>query len=243
MRASSDPPSPRAPVPFLVSRRGVAATAGATVLAGVVFLALPSLDLEVARLFYGGDGTFIGHGPWNDGLRRILSWAPFVLLGCLVALHAARRFGRAVAWAPTTRGLVFLVLSAVAAPGIMANVVLKDHSHRPRPIQTQDFGGSLPYRPFGTFDGGCRRNCSFVSGEGSAAVWTVAPALLVPASVQPLALAAAVVLGVGTSLLRMSFGGHYLSDVVFAALFTLLVVAACWRVVFGRVSSPSATEN
>ena len=120
-------------------------------------------------------------------------------------------------------------LSLALGPGLLVNTMLKDHSHRPRPAQVQQFGGLEAFRPFYRFDGACLRNCSFVSGEGSTAFWTVAPALLVPLAYRAPAVAAALLFGAMTGLLRMAFGGHFLSDTVFGALLTWLVILACWR--------------
>ena len=76
-----------------------------------------------------------------------------------------------------------------------------------------EFGGPWRFRPLETFDGECRRNCSFVSGEVATAAWTLAPALLAPPPFRVLAVGAALGFTAATALLRMSFGGHYLSDV------------------------------
>ena len=52
------------------------------------------------------------------------------------------------------------------------------------------------------------------------------PSVWSPAAPGPCCAAVAAAMGVGaaTGVLRMAFGGHFLSDVVFAALFTLLLV-------------------
>jgi len=127
-----------------------------------------------------------------------------------------------------------MVLSLALGPGLLVNVGLKDHWHRPRPVQVTAFGGPDAFRPFDTRDGQCRRNCSFVSGEGSSSFWTVAPALLAPPPWRTLALGAALLFAAATGLLRMAFGGHFLSDTLFAALLTWFVIAATWALVFRR---------
>ena len=53
------------------------------------------------------------------------------------------------------------------------------------------------------------------------------------------ALAAALAYAAATGLLRMGFGGHFLSDTLLAALFTWLVIAAVWRTALG-LRSPRA---
>ena len=211
-----------------------AALVAAMVATGAVFALVPALDLDVAALFYAGRNTFVGQTPLGEAVRKIAYWLPTALLLLSAAFYAARRFGAWRGWAPTGRGLAMLALSFAIGPGLLTNTLLKDHSHRPRPYQTSVFGGSDAFRPFYTFDGACGRNCSFVSGEGSAAAWTVAPALLLPPPLGLPAVAAALAFSVGAGLLRMSFGGHYLSDTIFAFLFTWTVIWLVWVLLLGR---------
>jgi membrane-associated phospholipid phosphatase len=74
--------------------------------------------------------------------------------------------------------------------------------------------------------GGCDSNCSFVSGETSSAVWMAAPAMLAPPPWRYAALGAAALYSVGFAFIRLLAGGHFLSDVIFAAIFTCLVIWA-----------------
>ncbi len=227
-------------VDAVTSNRSLLVALAAILVMAVVFGLFPDLDLAAARLFYTGDGHFVGQGTAGHALRRVFYGAPFAILGLMLVLFLAGRAGRAAPWAPGGRGIAFLALSLALGPGLLVNTILKDHSHRPRPAQVAEFGGPSEFRPFYALDGTCERNCSFVSGEGSAAFWTVGPALLAPASMQPGALAGALVFGVSVSLLRMAFGGHFLSDTIFAALFTWLVLIATWRICFaaGRERPP-----
>ena len=61
--------------------------------------------------------------------------------------------------------MIFLIATMIIGPGLIVNLGLKDHWHRPRPIQTQDFNGPDPFVPWYDDKGGCKKNCSFVSGE------------------------------------------------------------------------------
>ncbi len=222
--------------PFMVSGRGVAAALALTVLTAIVFGLFPDLDLAAAALFYLGNGRFAGVTPLGEALRRVFFVVPFLVLAGTAVLYglrrAAMRRGTRPGWAPSGRGLTVMVASLALGPGLLVNVGLKDHWHRPRPVQVTAFGGPDAFRPFDARDGQCRRNCSFVSGEGSSSFWTVAPALLAPPPWRALALGAALLFAAATGLLRMAFGGHFLSDTLFAALFTWLVIAATWTLVF-----------
>ena len=123
-----------------------------------------------------------------------------------------------------------LFLTFALGPGLLVNGLLKAHSHRPRPLHTQEVVDSGDaYRPFYAFDGACARNCSFSSGETAAAFWTVAPALLAPPAVRLLAVSAALIFGVAVGAARMMAGAHYLSDVAFSALAVLTLIVGIRR--------------
>jgi membrane-associated phospholipid phosphatase len=154
--------------------------------------------------------------------------APYVALAGLVGAYVLRRMGR-IQRGPNGRAIIFLVATLALGPGLLVNGLLKEHTGRPRPEFTDTFGGPWAFRPWYDFSGDCPTNCSFASGETSTAAWTLAPALLAPPPIRAYALAGAFLLTLATSLLRMAFGGHYLSDVTLAALFTFLIVLAGYR--------------
>ena len=156
----------------------------------------PGVDLAVAHVFYDRGG-FIGH----DGLERFgrdfFRVAPFVVLAAYIALYGLRRAGVAVFWAPTGLGVIFLIATLAIGPGLIVNLGLKDHAHRPRPVHVVAFGGTDEFRPWYRFDGACKINCSFVSGEAASGFWMVAPALVAPPPWRAPAVAGALVFGVG----------------------------------------------
>lgn len=215
----------------MTSTRLLAASLAALVFAAMIFVLGPGLDLRVAAFFARAGGGFVGQTPTGEALRRIAADLPVGIMAAFALLFVARRLGWARLWAPNGAGLLVMALSLALGPGLLVNTVLKDHSHRPRPAQVMEFGGTERFQPFFSFSGECPRNCSFVSGEGSSAFWTLAPAMLLPPPARLVALAAAVAFGAATGTLRMAFGGHFLSDTVFAALLTWLVVLGCWRLV------------
>lgn len=203
-----------------MSRQALFLTLLATLVCGAVFALWPELDLAVARYFVG-DGAFAGSGASARAWRWILYSLPTATLAGAALLWLSGRL--------PGRSLMFLVLSIALGPGLLVNVILKDHWHRPRPVQTLEFGGPYPFTPWYRLDGGCVKNCSFVSGETSAAAWLVAPASLAPPPLRLAAMALAIGITAATGVTRMAFGGHYLSDVLFAALFSLLVTQGLFR--------------
>lgn len=196
-------------------------------LALLVLAARPDFDLVAARVFYGGTAHFVGD-TGAGVIIRYSAWAlPFLVWVVLLLAWIGRRLGLFDAcWSPTGRSVLFLTLSMAIGPGLLVHGTLKEISHRPRPTSVAAFGGHDAFRPFFAFDGVCRHNCSFPSGETAAASWMLAPASLVPQPWTGAALTGAVVFASATGLLRMAFGAHFLSDILGAALITILVVLA-----------------
>ncbi len=199
----------------------------ALVAVGIVFALWPGLDLAVTRWIYD-DGGFWG-GAAARRARDILRLAPFWLLGGLVLLGLLRRATGRIP-GPSLAALVFLGASLTIGSGLIVNLGLKDHSHRPRPVHVLEFGGNMEFRPWDRFDGACVKNCAFASGEAASGAWMLAPALLAPPPFEAVAVAGAALYAVTTSALRVAFGGHFLSDVLMGGLISAIVVMASWRV-------------
>ena len=216
----------RGPVRILI------ALVAALVAVGIVFAAWPGLDLAVTRYFYD-NGGFWGGIEARDA-RDILRLAPFWLLGVLALLCLMRWITKWRPPAPTCRALLFLAASLILGSGVIVNYGLKDHSHRPRPVHVREFGGNQEFRPWYRFDGACHKNCSFASGEAASGAWMIAPALLAPPPLQGVAVAGALLYAVVTSVLRLAFGGHFLSDVLMGGLISAITVMAMWRFYYRR---------
>ena len=199
-----------------------------TALTLVVFALSPWLDLALARFFFA-DGGFIGNGPAAKLARDFFRITPFVALALFAALWLAKRLGARPRWAPSGRAVVFLIATIAIGPGLIVNLGLKDHWHRPRPTHVQEFNGTDSFRPWYDDMGACKKNCSFVSGEAATGFWMVAPASLLPPPWRGATMLAAFAFGVGASLLRMAAGGHYLSDVLLGGLVTLIVIEIARR--------------
>ena len=201
----------------------------------LVLAVKPDLDLRVAALFYVSPQHFAADTPLGRVARDAAWFSPFILLGALVLTSLAARLNL---WpqrrALTTRSLAFVVLSFALSPGLLVYGTFKPLAHRPRPHNVTAFGGPDLFRPLGRFDGACTHSCSFPSGETAGALWTLAPASLLPLPWRGMATGTALLFGAATGLLRIAFGGHFLSDVLGAAFFTLLSVGLALRLVRPR---------
>jgi membrane-associated phospholipid phosphatase len=118
------------------------------------------------------------------------------------------------------------------APGLLVNVVLKDHWGRSRPIDVTQFGGREHFVAWWDPRGDCPANCAFVSGDVAGAFWTIAPAALAPPQWRAVAYGAALALGTGMAAIRVMAGAHFPSDVIFAGVLTFLVIWLAYALIY-----------
>jgi lipid A 4'-phosphatase len=196
------------------------------VVTGIIFAVDPSLDLQVASFFHDLAAQPGGH-RFDQVIDAARQLGPLVIIAAVAPAVVA--LVMKIFWPrrPTlisTRAALFLIISLALGPGLLVNVVLKEGWARPRPGMVTEFGGDYAFMPWWDPRGGCDSNCSFVSGETSSAVWMTAPAMLAPPPWRYVALGAAGVYSMAFASMRMLTGGHFLSDVIFAAIFTGLVI-------------------
>lgn len=211
----------------------LAAVAGAA-LAAVLFLSIPGIDLLASALFVDSHGHFVGRRQFLvEHTRDAIMWLPYAVGGfCLAGLLMARL--RSGAWLSLRFSQwLFLAVCLVVGPGLIANVVLKDHWGRARPAQIVEYGGEKTFSPPLIPTDQCLKNCSFVSGEASSIFMILyAAALLLPHRFALLIMAGTLG-GMAVGAVRMSQGAHFLSDIVFAGFFMAIVAAIVHELMFG----------
>lgn len=205
---------------------------GFILVVSALFLAFPGIDPWFSGLFYDPETGFpMSRLGAFTGLRRLgdwLVWAAVIALIAALIIKLARP-----AW-PTPippRDILFLLSSLAVGPGLVVNAIFKENWGRPRPEDVYIFGGDASFVGVWRMTDRCLDNCSFVSGEASAAIWLVAVAIIAPPRWRRPAAVALFVLALLLSLNRIAFGRHFLSDVLIAWGLTLLVLAALHRLV------------
>jgi lipid A 4'-phosphatase len=227
-----------------MSRRGLIVTLVFAAVVGLLFGLFPQLDLDIASLFYdpGTKNFSLSKSFAVRYVRDAAVWIQVILIApSVIALLIKLVMPRAKPWM-SSRAAIFLIATLALAPGLVVNVLLKNHWDRPRPAAVTEFGGSERFVPWWDPRGQCRKNCSFVSGETSSAFWTLAPAALAPAPWRFLAYTSAIAFGIGMGVVRMAMGGHFFTDVVFAGLFTFIIIVLTHRLIY-RSWSPSKPES
>jgi membrane-associated PAP2 superfamily phosphatase len=209
-----------------MNRTGLLVALSLAALIGIVFGFYPELDVRLAGFFLGESRlTFpLRIDPWLMWLRSVSMWIVAALVAPAVIALVIKLFLPRTRLLVSGRAIIFLLATLVLAPGLVVNAVLKDSWPRSRPIDVPQFGGSERFVAWWDPRGSCTRNCSFVTGDGSAAFWTMAPAALTPPPWRAAAYAAAIAFGTGIGLMRMAFGAHFFTDVAFAGIITFMIV-------------------
>lgn len=209
--------------------RWAAASLGTALLAAG-FVAFAGIDLWFTGLFWNGtEGFFLRDAWWVRVSYRIIPILVFTVVGAALTgliVNTVRR--RPLG---PLRSRVFLYLIAVVAigPGLVVNVVFKDHWGRARPRDVVEFGGAKTFTPAFVISDQCPKNCSFVAGHPSMAFAMVALALMAARRRRAWLIALAIALGTVVGFGRIVQGGHFLSDVVFSGIFTVAVAVGLYR--------------
>lgn len=180
------------------------------------------IDLKLADWFYRPGEP---HGPWplhRWGIVKLLyDFAfPFTVIAGLSALticivghfyEYTRRFRRRA---------LYILLVILLGPGVLVNLIVKDHWGRPRPVHTLEFGGKEDFVPAGRI--GSSEGKSFVCGHCSVGyAFFVLYFLSQNHKVLYFLMTLALALTMGFT--RMAAGGHYLSDILWSGYLVFLV--------------------
>lgn len=191
---------------------------GFVLLAGL-FIAVPQIDLWASGLFYRGAGQWLFQrdDPWlaipYHGLPR-LGQGLLVVLAVLLLLSLVRI--KAFAGLRRRRVFIaFLLAGAVLGPVLLVDSLIKEHSGRTRPVNTTVFGGTLQFTPAFIPADQCRKNCAFVSGHVATTAFIMAFGWLGGPAIRRRWLFGSMIAAAGMALVRMSPGGHFLSDCIF----------------------------
>jgi lipid A 4'-phosphatase len=195
-----------------------------TVVAAVVFLDFPQIDIYFSRLFFEPSHGFV----WRENSLVLFSYYAnrYVTIATLVGLLSlltvtASKSRKIFAW--DRKAYAYLLLVLVLGPGLLVNAVLKDHWGRARPHDIRAFGGTREFTPALVISNQCTRNCSFVSGHSSVLFYFASFGLLLRGRRKWIVIGSATALGALVGLGRIVQGDHFLSDVVFSGLFVALV--------------------
>lgn len=198
----------------------------------LLFAVFPGLDIWVSAQFFDAtSGAFPTQTLPGMQLLREVIWNLFHLVALVPLLFAVQALYTKAPLRIPGRFWGYCVTLVLLGPVVLVNLGLKSNWGRARPAQIEAFGGHAQFTPPLQWADQCANNCSFVSGEASAAVvcaillglmlWNVVP----PARRRGMVILLVVFVLLASGL-RVVKGRHFLSDVIWAAIF--MATLASW---------------
>lgn len=182
-----------------------------------LFVGLPQIDLAVSGVFHGPDGwLYSRYQPWLEPLYLGVPRLGQGLLALLAGALALGNWRRLAGLRARRASFAFLLAGALLGPVLIVDAGLKDHLGRARPLTVGEFGGDRSFTPAFVPSDQCAKNCAFVSGHVATASFLMAFGWLGAPAVRRRWLIAGLAGGALLAFVRLSAGGHFLSDCVFA---------------------------
>src|ERR1700738_2518040 len=193
-----------------MNRAGLAIAVSVAATVGLIFALWPELDVKLSAPFFDTQrgGFWRSYDPFYLLARDSSTWLiALVAVPAGLALSLKLIRPRRPLIIPG-RAIVLILLTLAFVPGVLANLVLKEHWGRPRPIDIAQCGGEEHFRPWWDPRGDCPKNCSFIAGEPSGAFWTMAAAAVAPPQWRAPAYTAALLFGTAVGVLRLARDTH-----------------------------------
>ena len=196
----------------------------------IFFLIYPKFDITFSILFFENDVFISERIVFIKILRTFLKNLMIIVPIILLILFLFDYYKRLKKIKPLLSlrlrfSIIGLIIGPIIGSGIIANWYFKDHWGRARPVQISEFGGVKNFTPPFVKTNQCEKNCSWISGEGSAAFSFIVGTLILK---NPLYFLLNLFFGIVVSFCRISMGGHFLSDNLFA-LFFMVYLAVIFK--------------
>ena len=125
------------------------------------------------------------------------------------------------------RRALYVLLVIAIGPGLVINLIVKDHWGRPRPVHVKEYGGEYAYIPPGQI--GHSPDKSFVCGHCSVG-YAFFVLYFLSQNHKALYFALTLVLAWTMGFTRMTAGGHFVSDILWSGYLVFLVA---WALYYG----------
>jgi lipid A 4'-phosphatase len=193
----------------------------------IFFLVFPESDIYFSSLFYENNKFISEKIIFIKSLRTFLKdlmvLIPIVALIILLVNFLKKKKSKTFLNLRVKLSLIGLIIGPIIGSGIIANWYFKDQWGRARPVHITEFGGDKYFTQAFVKSNQCEKNCSWISGESSAAFSFFVGTLILK---NPLFFFLNLVFGIIVSFCRISMGGHFLSDNLFALFFMVYLAIA-----------------
>ena len=196
----------------------------------IFFIAFPNIDIPVSEIFFL-NGKFISEEyhfikSLRQFLKNLMVIFPILVMVFLLLNFLDKENKYIPSFSKRTKfALLGFLIGPIVGCGIIANLYFKDTWGRARPVHIEEFGGNKIFtKPFVKTDQ-CKRNCSWISGETSGAFSFMVGSIILR---NHLFILINLIIGLLVFFCRLSMGGHFLSDNIFA-MFFMIYLAYIYR--------------
>jgi membrane-associated PAP2 superfamily phosphatase len=202
----------------------------AILLIGTVLFRIYNLDMTLQRLFFSTEqGWYLGAEPVFKFVYHYGN-IPALLISLTAIVVTVLSF-RKTNYVKYRKIGLYLILTMIIGPGLLVNTVLKDNWGRPRPRNVDEFGGKYRFEEVLTMDRESDGK-SFPCGHATMGYYLFTLWFLLRKNRRRLG-TLFLVLGIGygsfIGLARMTQGGHFASDVLWAGGLIYLTSYALYR--------------
>lgn len=194
-----------------------------------IFVPFSEIDLYVASLFYFGDNEFwLSKSAFTAAKNDYIRPAVGVIAVSGLVYYIYERLTARPQKVKKLARWGFLLVCFTLANGLLVHAILKDNFGRARPSHVVEFEGTKQFTPALLPAQQCPRNCSFVSGDAAVGFVFIALALYARRYRKQWILVT-ISTGLGLGLLRIMNGSHFISDILYAGVFTCGTVLLLYR--------------
>ena len=197
----------------------------------IIFLFFPKLDILISNFFYL-EGKFLSDKyifikSLRAFLKNLMIIIPILALFFLLknVISKKREVTKRIKFR-TKFFCIGLILGPIIGSGLIANLYFKENWGRARPVHIEEFGGTKTFSPVFIKSDQCETNCSWISGETSAAFSFTVGTIILKNS---LFLVFNVILGILVFFCRLTMGGHFFTDNLFS-IFFMFYLAIFYRI-------------
>ncbi|MGO9571991.1 MAG: phosphatase PAP2 family protein [Desulfomonilaceae bacterium] len=202
--------------------------------AGTIILDATGWDLTwVSRCYTAGGArggwTHSREQPWG-ALYDYGEIPPLILAVAALALYVAAKSGKARR--VYTKSCLVVILTVALGPGLLVNCILKPYWGRPRPADITVMGGTQEYHRV-WMPAGAKGGKSFPCGHCSMGFSLASAGAFYPfhPTLAVCALAGGIAYGALLGVTRVIQGGHFPTDVLWAGVLVLMLIAALYYLV------------
>ncbi len=211
----------------------------------LLFLIFPRLDIYLSNFFFI-QGSFISEKyiiikDLRNFLKNLMIFIPFVAIALLlINMINKKQKVKSSLKDRTKYVLVGFIIGPIVGCGIIANMYFKDTWGRARPVQVQEFGGTKFFTPPFIKTDQCEKNCSWISGEASAAFSFLVGTILLK---NKIFFVINIFVGLLVFFCRISMGGHFFSDNIFAMIFMIYLAILYKNLIYIYLKKRSYNEK